>query len=142
MKQISDNGYAWKQAVAVAGVFLAVWNFGGTLGRPLAHFLALVWCLANFRVWGSGTMRVFDLGDRLELCEGINRDTVSFENIDRVIYEKRPGTQWCILHLSQPCLFGNEVRFIVSQQWISPTHRVIADDLHRRSLCCKPADVG
>lgn len=122
------------------GLFFGLRFFGGVIGAIFGQLLFVVWMFANLRVSGVGTMRVLDLGDRLELREGKRVDSVSIENIDRVVYSKHWGTQLCILHLCQPCLFGSKVRFVVSLHWMSPEHNDIADDLHRRSQSCKLSD--
>jgi len=137
VKQISDNRYPWKQVLPIIGAFLGLFYLCGVIGRLLAHLWLLGWYIASLRHWGAGKVRVFDLGDQLEIHQGRDKDSVSLANIDRVIYEKHWGTQICRLHLREPCTFGSEVRFVVSQHWVSPEYDPIADDLHRRSKCCK-----
>lgn len=137
MKQISDNRILWHRLVTIVGLFLGLRFAGSVIGALFAQVLFSVWLVFNFRLGGVGTIRVTDFGDHLELREGKRVDSVNIENIDRVIYEKHWGTQICRLHLREPCTFGSEVRFVVSQHWVSPEYDPIADDLHRRSKCCK-----
>lgn len=85
---------------------------------------------------------VYDDGDALVVCKRSKRQIrIPFSNICRVSYAGHgDGIDTVTLKFFEPNEFGSSLRFKVRSEFPSPPHCGIADDLHRRSRCCKDGD--
>ena len=80
---------------------------------------------------------VYDDDDAIVVIKRLKQIRIPFSNISRVSYKSESGRQSVILEFLEPCELGSRFEFQVSAYFKSPPHLDVADDLHRRSRCCK-----
>ena len=79
--------------------------------------------------------QVFDDGDTLLVVRGTRQTRIPIESIRRVTWDR--NLQRVKLELMGPSDLGDVFRFSVVPTFIPEENNDIADDLHRRSRCCK-----
>ena len=109
------------------------------LSKGALMALALCGVLAELsrRYWNEV---VYDDGDALVVKKGLRREIrIPFSSIQRVTF--RPcRTENIHLKIDPPSKLGRTFIFNVQHEGTSEDHNPIADDLHRRSRCCKDSD--
>ncbi len=85
---------------------------------------------------------VYDNGEDLVIKQSGRTAAIPFTNIVRVVYRPQSMEQWVWLQLKEPCIFGDQLEFRISCQLAPDAHSEMADDLHRRSRCCKTGKDG
>lgn len=80
---------------------------------------------------------IYDDGDALVVKKGLRREIrIPFSDIQRVTF--RPcRTNNIHLEIDPPSKLGRTLCFNVNHEGTREDHNPIADDLHRRSRCCK-----
>ncbi len=114
------------------GDFSNVWDI--SIGVLMG--LALVGALAELNRRYLNEV-VYDDGDALVVKKGLRREIrIPFSDIRRVTF--RPcRTDNIHLEIDPPSKLGRTLTFNVHHEGTSEDHNPIADDLHRRSRCCK-----
>lgn len=92
----------------------------------------IIWRLIQ-RLFPSA--QVFDDGDALLVVRGVRQTRIPIESIRRVTWD--PNLQRVKLELMGPSELGDVFRFSVQPSFTPKENNEIADDLHRRSRCCK-----
>ena len=88
-------------------------------------------------------LTVCDDGDSILVIKRRKQFRIPLSAISRVSYKKAFACQSVVLKFFEPCELGSEFEFQVSAKFVSPAYNEIADDLHRRSRCCRElADHG
>ena len=84
---------------------------------------------------------VYDDGDALVVSKRNKQQVrIPFSNIRRVTYAGEGENQRVSLQFFEPYELGTSLRFQVGSEIGASKHSDIADDLHRRSRCCKEPD--
>ena len=135
--------WIWFSLVALQKVFRMirqVWigDYSDVWGISIGFFMALALCGAlaelSRRYWNEV---VYDDGDALVVKKGLRREIrIPFSAIQRVTF--RPcRTDNIHLEIDPPSKLGRTLCFNVNHEGTREDHNPIADDLHRRSRCCK-----
>ena len=84
------------------------------------------------------TMRAYDDGDSIVVRRRTTTARIPFNKIQRVDYVTGAGQPLRVrLHLTEPCVFGEKITIPISPVTIGPRHSEVADEIHRRSQCCR-----
>jgi hypothetical protein len=78
---------------------------------------------------------VYDDGDALVVWRRLKKFRIPINSIQRVSWNR--NFQSIKLYLSPPSELGDTFSFRASHSFFPPEHNEIADDLHRRSRCCR-----
>jgi hypothetical protein len=98
-----------------------------TLGLIYLLYLVMDWLFS---------IHVYEVGDTLVIKRRSLICQVPFDQITSV-ERLRGGVERIRLTLSEPCALGSTITFKISNRPSNEKYCPVADDIHRRSLCCR-----